>query len=91
MHQRLLRTAQGEHGPCSSGDLYDALHAADVSAALAAGLHCRPVEDTVADTWAWLQDLGGRAPQRPDQPSVGLAPEVEARILQVTTGPEISG
>jgi 2'-hydroxyisoflavone reductase len=34
----------------------------DVSKALAAGLTNRPVRDTVADTWAWIQagaDLGG--------------------------------
>lgn len=73
------------------GELYDALHAADVSAALAAGLRCRPVADTVADTWAWLQDLGGKAPRRPDRPTVGLSPEAEARILTGTTGPEVAG
>ncbi len=49
-------------------DLYDALHSADVSRAVGAGLVCRPVEETVADTWRWLQDLGGMAPQRPDRP-----------------------
>ena len=31
-----------------------AMHRGDVSAAIAAGLHCRPITDTVADTWAWL-------------------------------------
>ena len=34
------------------------LHALDVSAAAAAGLRCRPIEQTVADTWAWLQREG---------------------------------
>lgn len=63
------------------GELYDVLHRADVSRAVADGLACRPVEETVADTWAWLQELGGPPPQRPDRPSVGLAPEVEARVL----------
>ncbi|MEV8586413.1 NAD-dependent epimerase/dehydratase family protein [Streptomyces sp. NPDC051180] len=63
------------------GEMYDALHAADVSRAVAAGLRCRPVEETVADTWAWLRSLGGVAPQRPDRPRLGLAPEREAALL----------
>ncbi|MEV6960423.1 NAD-dependent epimerase/dehydratase family protein [Streptomyces sp. NPDC051207] len=62
-------------------DLHDALHAADVSRAVATGLRCRPVTETVADTWTWLQQLDGTAPQRPDRPSKGLDPEVEARVL----------
>ncbi|MFD9610143.1 NAD-dependent epimerase/dehydratase family protein [Streptomyces sp. NPDC059083] len=63
------------------GELYDALHTADVSRAVAAGLRCRPVEETAADTWAWLESLGGVAPQRPDRPGVGLTPEREAEVL----------
>ncbi|MGW0374382.1 NAD-dependent epimerase/dehydratase family protein, partial [Streptomyces coeruleorubidus] len=62
-------------------DLHDALHSADVSRAVAAGLSCRPVEETVADTWSWLRDIGGTAPQRPDRTSKGLDPEVEAKVL----------
>ncbi len=42
-------------------DLHDTLHAADVSRAVAAGLRCRPVAETVADTWAWLREIGGTA------------------------------
>ncbi|MFF0970250.1 SDR family oxidoreductase [Streptomyces sp. NPDC003283] len=60
---------------------HDALHAADVSRAVAAGLRCRPAAETVADTWRWLCDTGGVAPQRPDRPPVGLDPEVEAKVL----------
>ncbi|MFH8369458.1 NAD-dependent epimerase/dehydratase family protein [Streptomyces sp. NPDC018031] len=63
------------------GELHDTMHCADVSRALAAGLRCRPVAETVADTWKWLGDLGGVAPQRPDRPEVGLAPEAEAALL----------
>lgn len=62
-------------------DLHDALHAADVSRALAAGLSCRPVGETVADTWRWLREIGGEAPQRPDRTRKGLDPEVEAKVL----------
>ncbi|WP_078532835.1 NAD-dependent epimerase/dehydratase family protein [Streptomyces hokutonensis] len=62
---------------------YDALHCADVSRAVATGLSCRPVEETVTDTWGWLQGIGGSAPQRPDRPGVGLDPVVEAKVLGV--------
>lgn len=63
------------------GELHDALHRADVSKAVAAGLTCRPVTDTVADTWSWLQAIGGTPAQRDDRPPVGLDPDVEARVL----------
>ncbi|MCQ8768303.1 NAD-dependent epimerase/dehydratase family protein [Streptomyces telluris] len=67
------------------GELYDVLHRGDASKALAAGLRCRPAAETVAATWAWLQELGGRAPQRPDRPPLGLAPEREAALLERLT------
>ncbi len=63
------------------GELYEAMHGADVSKALAAGLRCRPVGETVADTWAWLRGLGGAAPLRTDRPAVGITPEQEAKAL----------
>ncbi|MEU6259761.1 SDR family oxidoreductase [Streptomyces sp. NPDC047043] len=62
-------------------DMHDALHASDVSRAVATGLVCRPVEETVSDTWAWLQGIGGTAPQRPDRTVKGLDPVVEAKVL----------
>ncbi|MEV0371455.1 NAD-dependent epimerase/dehydratase family protein [Streptomyces sp. NPDC050636] len=64
------------------GELCDAIYHGDVSKALATGLNCRPVSETVADTWAWLQSIGGTAPQRPDRPAKGLAPEKEAQVLR---------
>ncbi|MEV5439457.1 NAD-dependent epimerase/dehydratase family protein [Streptomyces sp. NPDC052682] len=67
-------------------DLHDALHGADVTRAVAAGLRCRPVEETVADTWEWLSRIGGTAPHRPDRPAVGLDPEAEARVLASAGG-----
>ncbi|MFE0331279.1 SDR family oxidoreductase [Streptomyces sp. NPDC003753] len=67
-------------------DMHDSLHSADVSRALATGLSCRPVGETVADTWAWLRDIGGTAPMRPDRTSKGLDPEVEARVLAGLSG-----
>jgi 2'-hydroxyisoflavone reductase len=58
-----------------------ALHRADVERAYAAGLRPRPIEQTVADTWAWLQERGLQPPQREDRPPVGLAPEREEAVL----------
>ncbi|MFP1624001.1 NAD-dependent epimerase/dehydratase family protein [Streptomyces sp. 5K101] len=62
-------------------EMHGALHGAGVSRALAAGLRCRPVRETVRDTWSWLLTLGGSAPLRPDRPPVGLPPELEAALL----------
>lgn len=67
------------------GELYDAMHRADVSKAVAAGLRCRPVTGTVADTWAWLRGLGGQAPLRADRGTVGISPELEAKVLATAT------
>ncbi|MFF4099173.1 NAD-dependent epimerase/dehydratase family protein [Streptomyces sp. NPDC001903] len=63
------------------GELHDYMFGGDVSKALAAGLKCRPVEETVADTWAWLQSIGGTAPHRPDRPDKGISAEREAALL----------
>jgi nucleoside-diphosphate-sugar epimerase len=60
---------------------YDFIHDCDVSKAMGAGLQLRSVRDTVVDTWAWLQTLPGTATIRPDRPSVGLDPAVEAKVL----------
>lgn len=67
-------------------DMHDAVHGADVSRAVGAGLRCRPVTETVTDTWDWLRSIGGTAPQRPDRPRLGLDPEVEAKVLAATGG-----
>jgi hypothetical protein len=56
-----------------------------VSKALDSGLVIRPLLETVADTWEWLQSIGGAAPQRPDRPPVGLDPGVEAEVLAKLT------
>lgn len=63
------------------GELADYMFRGDVTKALEAGLTCRPVEETVADTWTWLQSLGGVAPQRPDRPEKGISAEQEAKLL----------
>ncbi|MET9295388.1 NAD-dependent epimerase/dehydratase family protein [Streptomyces sp. NPDC003077] len=64
------------------GEMHAAMHGGDVTKVHAAGLRCRPVADTVADTWAWLRERGGTAPHRPDRPPVGLSPEKEAAVLR---------
>ncbi len=63
------------------GESYDYMFGGDVTRALEAGLKCRPVEETVADTWAWLRTLDGRAPQRADRPAPGLDAGREAALL----------
>jgi nucleoside-diphosphate-sugar epimerase len=60
------------------GDLAG-LHSGDVSAALARGLQCRPVTDTVADTWAWLQREGD--PDSLSSGTIGLDPARESALL----------
>lgn len=63
------------------GELHDFLHGGDTRKAYANGLVCRPVRETIGDTWVWLRGLPGGAPQRADRPRVGLDPEVEAKVL----------
>ena len=63
------------------GDDHDFMHDGDVTKALRTGLKNRPVAETIADTWAWLQAIGGTAPQRADRTPVGLPPEKEAAFL----------
>ncbi|MEV6397189.1 NAD-dependent epimerase/dehydratase family protein [Streptomyces sp. NPDC051907] len=48
--------------------------------AVAAGLRCRPVADTIRDTWSWWEG-GGRPVGHPRWAEHGLAPDKEARIL----------
>ncbi|MCT9929544.1 NAD-dependent epimerase/dehydratase family protein [Planotetraspora sp. A-T 1434] len=50
--------------------------------AVAAGLTCRPVSETVRDTWAWLRDIPeDRRSFASAMLSHGIDPEKEARIL----------
>jgi 2'-hydroxyisoflavone reductase len=62
-----------------TGDLAG-LHAGDVTAAFSEGLRCRPMADTVSDTWRWLQSEG-----YPEPPSgrdeLGLDADAERRLL----------
>jgi 2'-hydroxyisoflavone reductase len=56
------------------------LHDGDVSAIYAAGLTCRPIEETVTDTWRWLQ-AEGDPPVREGRPQHGLDPDKEREVL----------
>lgn len=58
-----------------------ALHDGDTSAAHAAGLTCRPVTDTVADTWSWLQAEGWPEPPSRRAGELGLSEAQEAALL----------
>lgn len=63
------------------GALHDAMHGSDTRKAAEAGLRCRPVAETVRDTWAWMREVGDDRPLRDDLDPVGLDPEREARLL----------
>jgi nucleoside-diphosphate-sugar epimerase len=54
----------------------------DVDTAMAQqlGLTIRPVAETVADTWAWMQ-TAERPPLPAHRPAPGLPPELEAQLL----------
>jgi 2'-hydroxyisoflavone reductase len=52
--------------------------------AQAAGLRCRPVAETVADTWAWVRDgAEGIGDWRAENRPRGLTPERERELLAV--------
>ncbi len=65
---------------------YAGLHTTNVAKALATGLRNRPVEQTVADTWAWLQTLGDKDPLGPGRAKLGLDPEKERRVISAYRG-----
>jgi 2'-hydroxyisoflavone reductase len=52
----------------------------DSGAALAAGLSCRPLAATVADTWSWLQG-GGESGDGERASEIGISREREQQIL----------
>ena len=61
---------------------YVGLHSCDVSAAYASGLRPRPMPETVADTWAWLQREG--VPERATDRAGGpMDADAEARLLDL--------
>jgi 2'-hydroxyisoflavone reductase len=61
------------------------LHTGDVSKVHAAGMICRPVTETIADTWAWLQ-AEGDPPARAGGLVHGLDPDREREVLAGVAG-----
>lgn len=64
------------------GPEWDPVYEFDVTKAQAAGLTARPMERTVADTWAWLRAEGDPEPR----PGTGLDPAKEREVLDAITG-----
>lgn len=54
--------------------------AVDPAKAVAAGLSCRPLVETIRDTWGWLK-ADGRPVEHPRAAEHGVEPGKEARIL----------
>jgi 2'-hydroxyisoflavone reductase len=57
------------------------MHSSDVAKAHSAGLVCRPIGETVTDTWDWLRRVDRVAPQRADRPPVGMSAARLASLL----------
>lgn len=75
----------GEHGVAQWTELplwrtHAGVWSVDSTRAVAAGLRCRPLAETVRDTWAWLA-ADGRPVNHPRWAEHGIAPEREAKIL----------
>jgi hypothetical protein len=66
--------------PVDDVEMY-ALHTSDVRRALEWGLEVRPLRETVADAWDWVQevDAAGTAPEA--RPGMGIDPDKEAEAL----------
>ena len=62
------------------GDLAG-LHDCDVKRAFQTGLECRPVRETIEDTWNWLQ-IEGPPVQRNDRPIHGIDPHRETNLIK---------
>jgi 2'-hydroxyisoflavone reductase len=63
------------------GHEYAGMHDTNVDRAYNAGLRCRPVINTVSDTWQWQTGLHGDSPIRADLPHPGLDAEREHNAL----------
>ena len=69
-----------------SSDDYAAMYRCDTTKARGAGLKCRPFEETIRDTWSWMQEteMTSEAPvvNGKPQPLLGMSPENEAALLK---------
>jgi 2'-hydroxyisoflavone reductase len=60
----------------------------DTSTAIATGLRCRPVAETVSDTWRWLCEVGAPT-QRADRPTPGIELDREQAVLNARHATQI--
>ena len=61
---------------------WSAIWQADTGRARRAGLRCRPIAETVRDTWAWLCERGlATEPYRQGDTVLGIDPEKERKLL----------
>ena len=67
-------------------DEYAWLHDMNAERAHVAGLSCRPVEETVRDTWDWLLSIDRRPPRNEEAPDTGLDPAKERAALAAWHG-----
>lgn len=58
-----------------------ALHQSDVTRALEWGLRIRPLRQTVADCWAWVQEVDAAGTAPPPRDDIGMDPAREADLL----------
>jgi len=65
---------------------YAWLHDMNAERAHAAGLSCRPVKETVRDTWGWLLSVDRRPPRNEEAPDTGLDPAKERAALAAWHG-----
>jgi len=70
------------HLPCWAPEVGEFAGFLEASTELAAttGLVCRPIQDTVDETWRWIRQEGMPA-QRPDRDAHGLPVALEGRVL----------
>lgn len=73
--------------------MYAGLLSTNVERAYASGLRCRPVGETVADTWAWVVATGREMARPHGRPPLGLDPAKEQEVLAAwrrrSPGPEV--
>ncbi|MFC0863322.1 NAD-dependent epimerase/dehydratase family protein [Sphaerimonospora cavernae] len=79
-HNFLIEQRVGEWTELPLWRPYAGTWRVDAARARAAGLTCRPLAVTVADTWAWLND-GGPLLGHERAAELGISPEREAAIL----------
>jgi nucleoside-diphosphate-sugar epimerase len=60
---------------------FDGMLGFTVEHAHGAGLRCRPVQETVSDTWEWLSASPEQVPRRAGLPSTGLDAARERQVL----------